>query len=223
MQSLNCKNFTVFFIIINHPQTTNLELPRLYIRKPIQLKELILNEEILIKHCIDNNRHAQETLYSNYYKELYIISMRYLSDHHEAEDAIILTFTKVFKNLKSFSYQGKGSLGKWIRTIVINESIRLLNKRNQFDFENELHTIEIQNNSPNSLEQMQASDIIKMIEQLPTGYRTIFSLYVIEGYSHKEIATLLKISENTSKTQLKKARTSLMNSINNENRSYGTI
>ena len=183
---------------------------------------MILNEDILIKHCIDNNRHAQETLYSNYYKELYIISMRYLSDHHEAEDAIILTFTKVFKNLKSFSYQGKGSLGKWIRTIVINESIRLLNKRNQFDFENELHTIEIQNNSPNSLEQMQASDILKMIEQLPTGYRTIFSLYVIEGYSHKEIATLLKISENTSKTQLKKARTSLMNSINNENRSYGT-
>ena len=181
---------------------------------------MILNEEILIRHCIDNNRHAQETLYSNYYKELYIISMRYLSDHHDAEDAIILTFTKVFKNLKSFSYQGKGSLGKWIRTILINESIRLLNKRSQLDFDSE--PFEIQNNSPNSLEQMQASDILKMIEQLPTGYRTIFSLYVIEGYSHKEIAALLKISENTSKTQLKKARTSLMNTINNDKSTYGT-
>tara|TARA_R110002049_G_scaffold284989_3_gene465673 strand:- start:2899 stop:3477 length:579 start_codon:yes stop_codon:yes gene_type:complete len=184
-------------------------------------RELILNEEILIQNCIGNNRRAQETLYSNYYKELYLIAMRYLSDHHDAEDAIILCFTKVFKNLNTFNYQGQGSLGKWIRTILINESIRLLNKRNQFDFQSDLESINLPITTANSLEQMQASDILQLIEALPTGYRTIFNLYAIEGFSHKEIAALLKISENTSKTQLKKARTSLMNSINKE-KAYGT-
>ncbi len=168
-----------------------------------------------------NNRHAQETLYDNYYKELYLISIRYLSNHQDAEDAIILSFTKIFKSLKSFTYQGKGSLGRWIRTILINESIRLLNKRNKIDFNSDLNSIEISDSTPNSLDLMQASDLLKMIEKLPTGYRTIFNLYAIEGFSHKEISSLLNISENTSKTQLKKARMSLMNSINKET-AYGT-
>lgn len=182
---------------------------------------MILNEEILIKRCIEGNRHAQETLYSNYYKELYLIAMRYLSDHNDAEDAIILSFTKVFKSLQSFSYQGEGSLGKWIRTILINESIRLLKKQKPINFQAETVLINAAISAPNGLDQLQASDIHLMIEALPTGYRTIFNLYAIEGYTHKEIGELLNISENTSKTQLKKARTSLMNSINKE-QAYGT-
>lgn len=148
--------------------------------------------------------------------------MRYLSDHHDAEDAIILSFTKIFKNLRKFKYEGQGSLGRWIRTILINESIRLLQKRKQLDFNESLLQISLPNNDANGLQQMQASDILRMIEQLPTGYRTVFNLYVIEGYSHKEIADLLQVSENTSKTQLKKARTSLMNQLNKE-KAYGTV
>lgn len=182
---------------------------------------MILNEEILIQSCIEKNKQAQETLFNTYYKELYLIAMRYLNDHHDAEDAIILSFTKVFKNLHSFSYLGEGSLGKWIRTILINESIRLINKRNRIDFQTDLESLQIPLKSPNSLEQLQASDIHKLIDQLPLGYKTIFNLYVIEGYTHKEIGMLLSISENTSKTQFKKARTSLMNSLIKE-KAYGT-
>jgi len=93
------------------------------------VKELILNEEELVNRCIRNDRHAQEFLYNQFYKDLYLIAMRYLSDHHDAEDTIIQSFTKVFKSIKRFSYKGPGSLGRWIRTILINESIRSLKKR----------------------------------------------------------------------------------------------
>ncbi|MBL4707640.1 MAG: RNA polymerase sigma factor [Flavobacteriales bacterium] len=186
------------------------------------MKELILNEEKLIERCVEKDRHAQESLYNQFYSDLYLIAMRYLSDHHEAEDAIILSFTKVFKNLRKFNFQGKGSLGKWIRTILINEAIRLLKKRRQLHFNDEVHQLKLENSEANGLEQMQAADIFRMIEQLPAGYRTVFNLHVVEGFSHKEIAALLKVSESTSKTQLKKARNSLMNRINQE-KAYGTV
>ena len=177
---------------------------------------MILNEDKLVERCISNDRHAQEYLFNQHYQELYLIAMRYLSDHHYAEDAIILAFTKVFKNLKKFTPQGQGSLGKWIRTILIHEAIKLLKKQKEIVFQEDLKFLNLSYSSANGLDELQAADIYKMIERLPTGYRTIFNLSVIEGYSHKEIAELLKISENTSKTQLKKARTSLMNTINKD-------
>jgi len=186
------------------------------------VKQLILNEEELIRRCNNNDRHAQEFLFSHHYKDLYLIAMRYLSDHHNAEDIIIQSFTRVFKNLKNFVFQGQGSLGRWIRTIVINESIRFLNKKSLIQFNDDIKKLDYQNNDANGLQQMQATDITRLIEKLPTGYRTVFNLFVIEGYSHKEIAEMLSISENTSKSQLKKARNHLINSIN-EDKHYGTI
>lgn len=148
--------------------------------------------------------------------------MRYLNDHHDAEDVIIQSFTRVFTNLKNFSYKGQGSLGRWVRTILINESIRLLKKRSLIQFNEDIKHFDFQNADANGLQQMQATDIIRMIENLPTGYRTVFNLFVVEGYSHKEIGQMLGVSENTSKSQLKKARNHLMNNINKDN-AYGTI
>lgn len=186
------------------------------------MKELILNEEEIVRRCICLDRHAQESLFNHYYKDLYLIAMRYLSDHHNAEDILIHSFTKVFKSIKGFTYRGQGSLGRWIRTILINESIRFLNKRNLIQFNEDLEYLEPQNLEADGLQQMQASEIMKLIERLPDGYRTVFNLYIIEGYAHKEIAQMLGISENTSKSQLKKARNQLMNNINEE-KNYGTI
>ena len=186
------------------------------------MKELILNEEELVNRCIRNDRHAQEFLYNQFYKDLYLIAMRYLSDHHYAEDTIIQSFTKVFKSINRFSYQGQGSLGRWIRTILINESIRALKKKRLIQFDKDIQNLDVQHSDANGLQQLQASDITRMIEQLPTGYRTVFNLFVVEGYAHKEIAQLLEISENTSKSQLKKARNQLILTIN-EDRNYGTI
>ncbi len=186
------------------------------------MKELILNEEELIKRCTKSDRHAQEFLFNQFYKELYLVAMRYLSDHHDAEDAIIQSFTRVFKSLKRFSYKGQGSLGRWVRTILINESIRILKKRHLMQFDTDIKHIDFQNSDANGLQQLQASDITRMIEQLPTGYRTVFNLFIVEGYSHKEIAKMLGISENTSKSQLRKARNHLINNMNEES-AYGTI
>ena len=183
---------------------------------------MILNEKELINQCIDDNRHAQESLFNQFYNDLYLIAMRYLSDHHDAEDVIIQSFTKVYKNLRKFNYQGPGSLGRWVRTILINEAIRSLTKRRLIQFNEDVINIELEITDANGLEQMQASDIVRMIEKLPTGYRTVFNLFVVEGYSHKEIAVMLGISENTSKSQLKKARNQLMNKINEES-NYGTV
>lgn len=186
------------------------------------IKELIINEEELVKQCLKKERRAQENLYNHFYADLYRIAMRYLSDHHDTEDAIILSFTKIFKNLKKFTFQGPGSLGRWIRTILINESIRLLQKRKTLHFDETVLHISLPNDEANGLDLLQAEDLLQIIAQLPTGYRTVFNLYVIEGYPHKEIANLLGISENTSKTQLKKARTTLMNRITKE-KNYGTV
>lgn len=183
---------------------------------------MILSEQELIRRCLKKDRHAQEFLFNKYYDELYSISMRYLVDHQLAEDAIIQSFTRVFKSLKKFSYQGQGSLGRWVRTILINESIRLLKKRDTIRFEEHMTYLETRNTDANGLQTMQAADIIRMIEKLPTGYRTVFNLYAIEGYTHREIAQMLSISESTSKTQFKKARHHLMNKLNEE-RNYGTI
>ena len=186
------------------------------------MKELILNEEELVKRCKANDRHAQEFLFNQFYKDLYLIAMRYLSDHHNAEDAVIQSYSRVFKSLKNFSYDGQGSLGRWVRTILIHESIRLLKKKSLIQFSEDIKQLDIQHSDANGLQQMQASDITRMIEKLPTGYRTVFNLFVVEGYTHREIAQTLGISENTSKTQLKKARNHLMNNINEES-AYGTI
>ena len=186
------------------------------------MKELILNEEELIRRCINKDRHSQEFLFNQFYNDLYAIAMRYLSDHHDAEDAIIQSYTRVFKSIAKFSYQGQGSLGRWVRTILINESIRILKNRRLIQFDEDLRQLDHQNIDANGLQQMEAADITQMIERLPTGYRTVFNLFVIEGYSHKEIAKMLGISENTSKSQLKKARGQLMNNISKEGQ-YGTI
>ena len=148
--------------------------------------------------------------------------MRYLSDHHNAEDAVIQSFTRAFKNLRSFSHTGPGSLGRWIRTITINESIRILKKKQLVQFDDNLHGLDNESTDTSGLEQLKASDLVRMIEQLPSGYRTVFNLFVVEGYSHKEIAGLLGVSENTSKTQLKKARGQLITKIQKA-QSYGTL
>lgn len=181
------------------------------------MKELILNEQELIRKCIKGDRHAQEFLFNSHYRDLYLIAMRYLSDHQDAEDAIILAFTKVFKSLVKFKNQGPGSLGKWIRTILINESLRILNKKKVLYFQPDLTFLEPSTTAPDALQNLQAADVLSMIEQLPVGYRTVFNLYVIEGYTHSEIGNLLNISVNTSKTQLKKARHHLSNTIKTEN------
>jgi RNA polymerase sigma-70 factor (ECF subfamily) len=130
-------------------------------------------------------------------------------------------FIKIFKHIGKFAYMGEGSLEGWMRKIFVNESLMWLRSRHNFNMVESLDEAL----SEADLEQLtawEAEDIIKLIISLPTGYRTVFNLYAIEGYSHHEIAQMLSIAETTSRSQLFKAKASLKKLLIKEGFQYGT-
>lgn len=137
---------------------------------------------------------------------MYHVAMRILANHHDTEDALALAFTRIFESIGRFEYRGQHSLTKWVKTIVVNEAIRLINSNNQLQYSDDMVIYETASFDENSMEQIDADEISNIIETMPAGYRLVFSLFALEGYSHKEISELLSVSENTSKSQLRKAR-----------------
>lgn len=142
---------------------------------------------------------AQRSLYEAYKAVLFGICRRYIGDYHEAEDVFVVAMTKIFKNLDQYS--GDGSFEGWMKRIVVNESLmHLRSKKMHFqEIEHQLVPIDIEEELDAS---MDIAYIIEAINELPDGYRTVFNLYEVEGYKHKEIADELGISINTSKSQL---------------------
>lgn len=135
--------------------------------------------------------------------------MRYCQNPEDAEDALMETFVKVFDHMRSFSHHG--SLEGWIRRIAVNTSLNKIRSRRQTEtLEPELHDTEIGDDALNRMETM---ELLEMIARLPEGYRMVFNLYAVEGYSHHEIAGMLGIEEVTSRTQLAKARRALQKMI----------
>jgi len=122
----------------------------------------------------------------------------------QAEDALVTAFTRVLKKMDQ--YKGAGSLEGWIKTIVIREALAIIRKNLQLRKETDLENIDQQSVSQMQGDRLEQEDLLRMISELPTGYRTVFNLYAIDGYSHKEIAAQLNISESTSKSQLSRAR-----------------
>jgi RNA polymerase sigma factor (sigma-70 family) len=166
-------------------------------------KPPILTELELIERCRLLDARAQRTLYDRFAPKMLGVCRRYLSSREDAEDILVEAMFKVFENIESYS--GMGSFEGWIRRIVVNEALMFLRKRKMLLVEPE--TVDLQNSlthsDPLSIEhQLAAQDILNLLDRLPIGYRTVFNLYVIEGYKHIEIAELLGISINTSKSQL---------------------
>ncbi|WP_233702631.1 RNA polymerase sigma factor [Hyunsoonleella flava] len=185
--------------------------------KVIQLHK---NEGALIKKAIKNNREAQHVLFEMHAPKMLSVCRYYIKDIHQAEEAMLNGFFKVFKNLKS--YKGEGSFEGWIRRIMIRESISYLRQKKSVEFisDEDVSTNQHSNSIQTDLE---VNDIQKLIDALPEGYRMVFVMYAIEGYKHYEIAELLNISEGTSKSQLFKARKMLQEQIKTLNKtSYGT-
>ncbi|NJK94661.1 MAG: sigma-70 family RNA polymerase sigma factor [Bacteroidales bacterium] len=160
----------------------------------------------IIDHCKSGNKVAQGVLFNAWYRPMYRLSMRILANHHDTEDALVLAFTRIFDNIARFEYRGEYSLNKWIRTIVIREAIRLVTSRNQLQYSEDMTAFDSPAPEEEEMENMDAEQIRTIIETMPAGYRLVFNLFALEGYSHKEIGGLLNISENTSKSQLRKAR-----------------
>ena len=167
-----------------------------------------LDGDELINLCQKEDPKAQEILYDRFAIKMFRTCYRYLKNEQDAEDVMISGFVKVFKNIHKFENRHQYSLEAWIRRIMVNESLMLLRKNNQFTFVDEFPEIKSHDTIlPDS--NLRAEDLYKLVRQLPNGYRTVFNLYVIEGYSHKEIAGQLGVSENTSKSQLSKAKAML--------------
>ena len=161
-------------------------------------------EQELIEGCLKGDRPAQQRLYDLHSPKMYALCCRYLKDPMQAEDALVTAFTLVLKKMDQ--YKGVGSLEGWIKTIVIREALAIIRKNQQFRMETDLENIDQQSISQKQGDLLEQEDLLRMISELPTGYRTVFNLYAIDGYSHKEIAEQLNISESTSKSQLSRAR-----------------
>ena len=174
------------------------------------------SEDDLIKGCRNNNRKSQEMLYRRYARAMYNLCLLYESDRDKAKDILQEAFIKIFRNLASFDR--KGSIKGWMRKIIINTAIDHYRKNNR-----KVQYIPIENIvQPISDEEsvapvLNSKDIISRVNRLPNGARMIFQLFAIEGYSHKEIANLLNISEGTSKSQINRAKQLLQQWIGDYN------
>ena len=179
-------------------------------------------DDDLIRGCRENNRKSQEMLYRRYARTMYNLCLIYESDRDNAKDILQEAFIKIFRNIGS--YDRTGSLKGWMKKIVTNTAIDQYRKNYK-----ETQLIPIENIvDPCSDEESIASilntkDIISQVNRLPRGARMIFQLYAIEGYSHKEIADLLNISEGTSKSQINRAKQLLQQWIGGNNIKYRII
>jgi RNA polymerase sigma-70 factor (ECF subfamily) len=158
-----------------------------------------VTEQQIIAACKEGRRKAQKLLFDRYSPQMLGVARRYVKIKEDAEDVLVSAFFKVMTNLHQF--QGKGSFEGWIRRIVVNESLMLLRKRHNFNLTVEAEKFDIQTDITIE-EELAVQDLMQFLNKLPHGYRTVFNLYVIEGYKHREIAEELGISINTSKSQL---------------------
>ena len=179
---------------------------------------MIQNEKKLIRRAREGQRNAQRALYERYAPRMLALCQRYVRDAHFAEDVMIEGFVKVFRNLKGFRFEG--SFEGWVRRIMVREAIDFLRKRQFVVFDETWMEEPIGARGVSDPYELEALEYL--IDALPEGYRLVFTLYAIEGYKHAEIAALLGISENTSKSQLFKARKQLQEQLKETSRHYGT-
>ncbi|MFD2943165.1 RNA polymerase sigma factor [Flavobacterium notoginsengisoli] len=168
-----------------------------------------MNLDQLIKGCIRQNRKSQEELYNLYYKSLFVISLKYCQNESEAEDNLHDTFIEIFTNIKKF--KNTGSFEGWMKRILINKAISR--------YKNSFFLTPIKDDNPeevtlneNELD-FPIDFLLSLIQELPHQYRLVFNLYELDGYSHKEIAEMLSISESTSKSNLHRAKLILKEKI----------
>jgi RNA polymerase sigma factor (sigma-70 family) len=162
------------------------------------------NEADLIEGCIRGDRKMQYELYERFAPKMFGVCLRYASNNEEAEDILQEGFIKVFKKIGS--YRNEGSFEGWIRRIFVNTAIEHFRRKTHLQPITEKEENTVEGKYLSVLDTLAEKDIVQLVQQLSPGYRTVFNMYVIEGYSHKQIAEELGISEGTSKSQLSRAK-----------------
>ena len=159
----------------------------------------------IVKGCLKNNRQMQSTLYKMFAPQMYGLCLRYTANSHDAQDILQEGFVKVFENLDKFRW--KGSFEGWMKRIFVNLALdKYRSKVSLLSLEDASKTIEMSNGELNALDSISEKEILNLIRQLPDQYRMVFNLYIIEGYSHKELSEMLNIAESTSRSNLARAK-----------------
>lgn len=171
----------------------------------------ILSENQLIENCINGNRKSQKDLYDMYSAKMFAICLRYAKNQMDAEDILQEAFVKLFNNLHKF--RGEGSFDGWVRRIFVNTAIEHIRRKKENTVVGEGLENSVVDKHTSALDNLYEKDLIKTAGQLSKGYQTVFNLYAIEGFSHKEIAMQLGITESTSKSQFSRAKAILRNII----------
>lgn len=172
-----------------------------------------MQEDQLIKKVIKGHPRAQKTFYEMFAPKMYGVAIRYSRDRDEANDILQEGFIKIFNNLHSF--RSEGSLEGWVRRTIVNTAINYYKKNVKHHHQANMDMVMIfeESDTVSAIDKMSADELLQKISELPDGYRTVFNLNVIEGYTHKEIGEMLDISENTSKSQLARAKSYLQKRI----------
>jgi RNA polymerase sigma factor (sigma-70 family) len=164
-----------------------------------------LTEEDIIAGCTEGRRDCQKALYDRFASKMFSLCLRYAPDYHTAEDLLQEGFVKIYYNI--YKYNGSGSFEGWMKRVFINHAIEQLRKADRYFAADDIANIPESTTSGNEIVgKLALDDLMKLVQALPTGYRTVFNLYALEGFSHKEIAEMLEITDGTSKSQLARAK-----------------
>ncbi|ARK09519.1 sigma-70 family RNA polymerase sigma factor [Fibrella sp. ES10-3-2-2] len=170
-----------------------------------------LSESKLVVALQRGEARAQKITYERYATKMMAVCLRYVANQADAEDVLIESFMRVFERVSQ--YRNEGSFEGWVRRIMVTESLMFLRKNKSLRKEIPIDNVVEEPDYQWADENLQTDDLLRLVAQLPDGYRTVFNLYAIEGYSHAEIAALTGISEGTSKSQLSRARALLQQKV----------
>jgi RNA polymerase sigma factor (sigma-70 family) len=165
-----------------------------------------------IEGCKRQDRICQKYIFDRWSEAMLMLCLRYVRSLPDAEELMLNGFFAFFRSIDRFKYENDGSISAWLKKIMVNECLMFLRKKGELKLVEEKFALATGTDEV-STGKMTADEILRSVTALPCGYRTVFNLFVVEGYSHKEIATLLNITEGTSKSQLSKARAMLQKNI----------
>jgi len=169
------------------------------------------SESDIIEGCILGNPRMQRMLYEKFSPKMYALCIRYAGNTDDAQDILQDGFVKVFGNIARF--KGTGSFEGWIRRIIVNTAIEHFRKKNTLQVIDEHTENQLADDHTNIFNLLEAKELLEIIKSMPAGYRTVFNLYAVEGYTHKEIATMMNLTEGTSKSQYARAKSWLQERI----------
>lgn len=175
-------------------------------------KHLNTDLSFLLEQSKKGNRTAQKEIYDSLSRKMFAVCLRYMGDRESAEDVLQNGFVTLFSKLDTYS--GEGSFEGWARKIFVNTALMTLRKNDALKQSEDIEALrDVTVDDPDPVQKIGYEELMNLISALPPGFRTVFNMYVVEGYSHKEIGESLGISEATSRSQLQRARTILQNKI----------